>query len=169
MKAFSKDHEREPGAPSALTGRAVSDDVGNPDARCELMCRAQPSSEGALTGAKDILKGLVRRSCHFEYCLIFENLESVVRIGQSMFKVASHGKRVLKVNDPPLPTGSWRRWTSHLGAVHANPDAPKKSRRGAPLRLELSRSEMFRLRLLRPLAFRLPPGPRPCRLHGPSP
>ena len=48
-----------------------------------------------------------------------------------MFKVAPHGKRVVNVNDPPLPIGSWRRWTSHLGAVHANPDAPKKKAEGA--------------------------------------
>jgi len=34
-----------------LTGRAVSDDVGNSDAHCELICRAQSSSEGALTAS----------------------------------------------------------------------------------------------------------------------
>jgi len=38
------------GAPSVLTGRAVSDDFGSTDSRCEWMTLAQTSSEGALTG-----------------------------------------------------------------------------------------------------------------------
>jgi hypothetical protein len=38
--------------PIALTGRAVSDNVGHPNARCESVTRAQSLSEGALTGKR---------------------------------------------------------------------------------------------------------------------
>ena len=38
------------GAPFVSTGRAVSNDVGYPDARSERINQAQSSFEGALTG-----------------------------------------------------------------------------------------------------------------------
>ena len=114
MTAFSKDYEREPGAPSALTGRAVSDDVGNSGAHCELIFRAQSSSEGALTGITAQKVGMSTsgrtfgnepRAAEVPFLTLFESrCQSIgTLLGQTMSRVAPLGKPVGKATPRRKP------------------------------------------------------------------
>jgi hypothetical protein len=53
------------GEPSAFTGRAVSDNVGNSKASRESTPRAQSLSEGALSGNTDERIGMITSDCRF--------------------------------------------------------------------------------------------------------